>query len=231
MLRYQACRRKRTKLDDFKGREVIVGLDLASKVDIACLGTLVLPSDDDPLHHYFCTHYLPEDVVLDGGNTRYKEWHQAGWLTATPVNVTDYAYIEEDLVQMGRDFQIREVAFDPFQATQFSTRMIEQGLPLIEVGQTVKNMSEPMKEAEAMIFTKAIRFSFDPVLMWMFGNVVARLDKKSNIFPNKQGDKETNKIDGVVSLIMCVNRLIWYRDNTTESIYNQLAREKAENGS
>jgi len=232
MLAYQACRKKKQRLSDFKGRDIIVGDDLATKTDIATQGVLVLPSDDDSKYHYFCFHYLPEDTVLEGGNTRYKEWHAAGWLTATPGNVTDYEYIEDDLIQLGKDFNIKEVAFDPFQATQFSTRMIAEGLPLVEVGQTVKNLSEPMKEAEAMILRKDIEFNFDPVLMWMMGNVTGKLDKKDNIFPNKE--KQENKIDGVISLIMCVNRLIWYRDNTKESIYNKLAREareKAENES
>jgi len=232
MLALQACRKKNKTLADFKGRQIIVGDDLATKTDIATQGVLVLPSDDDPKYHYFCFHYLPEDTVLDGGNTRYKEWHASGWLTATPGNVTDYEYIEDDLIQLGKDFDIQEVAFDPFQATQFSTRMMAAGLPMVEVGQTVKNLSEPMKEAEAMILRKDIEFNLDPVLFWMFGNVTGKLDKKDNIFPNKE--KQENKIDGVISLIMCINRVIWYRDNTTESIYNKLAREareKAENES
>ncbi len=227
ILAYQACKRKEAKLSDFKGREVIAGLDLASKTDIATLGALVLPSDDDPLYHYFCTHYLPEEKVLGDGNLKYREWHSNGWLTATPGNVTDFGFIEEDLQAICRDFQVTEIAFDPFQATQFSTRMIELGLPMVEVGQTVKNMSEPMKEVEAMILRKDIRFSADPVLMWMAGNVTAQLDKKDNIFPNKE--KPDNKIDGIISLIICVNRVIWFRDNTQESFYNKLAREKKAN--
>jgi len=227
MLAYQACKRKGASLDDFKGRDVIAGLDLASKTDIATLGALILPREDDPNYHYFCRHYLPEERVLDGANLKYREWHSNGWLIATPGNVTDFAYIEEDLKELCKGFTVKEIPFDPFQATQFSTRMIELGLPMIEVGQTVKNMSEPMKEVEAMILQKSIRFCSDPVLMWMMGNVTARLDKKDNIFPNKE--KPENKIDGVISLIMCVNRVIWYRDNTRESIYTKMAREKKAN--
>jgi phage terminase large subunit-like protein len=227
MLAYQACRRKDAELEQFKGREAIIGLDLASKTDIADMGVLIMPSEADPLCHYFCKHYLPEEKVTDGENLKYKEWHANGWLTTTPGNVTDFAYIENDLKDAVKMFTVKEIPFDPFQATQFSTRMIELGLPMIEVGQTVKNFSEPMKETEAMILRKDIRFSFDPVLMWMMGNVTARMDMKQNIFPNKE--REENKIDGVVSLIMCVNRVIWYRDNTRESIYTKMAREKKQN--
>lgn len=223
MLAYQACRRKDLDLDQFKGRKVIAGLDLASKIDIATMGVLVLPSEDDPLYHFFCHHYLPEEAIFEAKNLKYREWHSNGWMTATPGNVTDFGYIEEDLKILARDFQVVEVPFDPYQATQFSTRMMDEGLPMVEVGQTVKNFSEPMKESEAMILQKQIVFSLDPVLMWMAGNVVAKLDKKDNIFPDKE--KPENKIDGMISLIMCINRVIWYRDNTHESIYTKMARE------
>ena len=77
---------------------------------------------------------------------------------------------------------------------------------MIEVGATVRNFSEPMKELEGWILEKQVTFEKDPVLMWMFGNVVAKLDKKDNIFPDKE--REANKIDGVVALIMAVNRSI-----------------------
>ena len=53
-----------------------------------------------------------------------------------------------------------------------------------------------------------VEFQNDPVANWCFGNVVARLDKKDNIFPNKE--KYENKIDPVVALIMAVNRSMVY---------------------
>ena len=189
MLAYQACKKKKQRLSQFKGREVIVGDDLATKTDIASQGVLVLPSEDDPKYHYFCFHYLPEETVLNGGNTRYKEWHENGWLTATPGNVTDYGYIEDDLKDIAKEFNLKEAAFDPYQATQFSTRMIEKGLPMVEVGQTWKNLSEPMKEAEAMILGKEIEFNEDPVLNWMMGNTVAILGRTDDIFPSKENPK------------------------------------------
>ena len=145
---------------------------------------------------------MPEDTILD--STRYQGFHAGGWLTSTPGNVTDFAYIEEDLKLFKSDYQVEAILYDPFQATQFSTRMLAEGFPMIEYGATVKNFSEPMKQLEALILQKAIQFDVDPVLLWMFGNVTARLDLKDNIFPNKE--RPENKIDGVVALIMALAR-------------------------
>lgn len=202
MLAYQACR-KNLNIEDFKGRKCYIGIDLASKKDVAVMAILFPPENGEKFA-VFCKHYLPEEAVFEGGNTRYKAWHAEGWLVATPGNITDYGYIEDDLDILKSGYEVIEVPYDPFQATQFSTRMMEKGFPMIEVGATVKNFSEPMKELEALILSKKIEFDQDPVLMWMFGNVTARLDKKDNIFPDKE--RYENKIDGVVALIMAISR-------------------------
>ena len=210
MLAFQACRKKNLSIDNYHHRKAIVSFDLASKKDIASRCVLILPESPDDKYRAFFKHYLPEDVILEGGNTRYKAWHGEGWLEATPGNVIDYDYIEEDLKEVGRQLNIIEVPYDPYQATQFSQRMMAEGFNMLEVGQTVKNFSEPMKEVEKLILEKKIEFDFDPVIMWMFGNVVAKLDKKDNIFPDKE--RVDNKIDGVVSLIMAMNRAIVVKD-------------------
>lgn len=206
MLAYQACRKKKLNIEDFKGRKCYAAIDLASKIDIASMAILFPPDGERKNFAAFVKHYLPEDTILEGGNTRYKAWHASGDLIATPGNVIDYEYIEDDLKELKSNYEIIEVPYDPFQATQFSVRMLQEGFPMIELGATVKNFSEPMKELEALIINKNIEFTMDPVLMWMFGNVVATLDKKDNIFPNKE--RYENKIDGVVALIMALARYI-----------------------
>jgi len=94
----------------------------------------------------------------------------------------------------------------PFQATQLSTRMLAEGLPMIEVRPTVLNFSEPMKTLEALVLQKKLTHDGDPVLTWMASNVVAHLDVKDNIYPRKE--RPENKIDGIVALIMALSRAI-----------------------
>lgn len=44
------------------------------------------------------------------------------------------------------------------------------------------------------------------MLTWMASNVVAKLDAKDNIYPNKE--RPENKIDGIVAAIMALSRAI-----------------------
>ena len=217
MLAYQRCRKK-LDIEELRGRECIASVDLATKSDIACLGLLFPPKFDNDPFVFLCKHYLPEDTVLEGDNTRYKAWHADGWLTATPGNVTDYSFIEDDIEEIAKIVRITTLGFDPYQANQFSTRMYERGYDVVSYGANVKNFSEPMKLLESLILEKkrrAIHFDMDPVLMWMFSNVVAKIDAKDNIFPNKQ--VAANKIDGVVTAIMCLG--LWFGQAENRSPY------------
>jgi phage terminase large subunit-like protein len=183
-----------------------VGLDLASKTDIAALVIVFAHPEIADAFAVFGKYYLPEDTVNANGNSQYSGWMHTGRLIVTPGNVIDFSWIEADLNDLSSRFAVQAVAFDPFQATQLSTRMMSEGLPMIEVRPTVLNFSEPMKTLEALVLQKKLVHDGDPVLGWMVSNVVAHLDAKDNIYPRKE--RAENKIDGIVALIMALSRAI-----------------------
>ncbi|MFP4594961.1 terminase TerL endonuclease subunit [uncultured Ralstonia sp.] len=206
MRAWDACGDSTLDLDAFEGQPCWVGLDLASKTDIAALVLVFQHPDIADAYAVFGKYYLPEDTVQAAGNSQYPGWMRTGRLTVTPGNVIDFGWIEADLTEMASRFQIQAVAFDPFQATQLSTRMLAEGLPMIEVRPTVLNFSEPMKTLEALVLQRKLVHDGDPVLAWMASNVVAHLDAKDNIYPRKE--RPENKIDGIVALIMAISRAI-----------------------
>jgi phage terminase large subunit-like protein len=206
MRAWDACADTGLDLDAFAGQPCWIGLDLASKTDIAALVLLFAHPDISDAFVVFGKYYLPEDTVANSANSQYSGWMRTGRLTVTPGNVIDFSWIEADLIDFASRFEIQSVAFDPFQATQLSTRMMAEGLPMIEVRPTVLNFSEPMKTLEALVLQKKLAHDGDPVLGWMASNVVAHLDAKDNIYPRKE--RAENKIDGIVALIMALSRAI-----------------------
>ena len=199
----------RKSLQELEGRRCIVGLDLASKIDIA--GNLLLfpPVEGDPNWHVHGRYYLPEARVieeLDSNTDRYRAFDAMGLLTLTDGEVIDFEVIKEDLREFAGRFDIEAVAYDPWQATQLAQEMEAEGLPMVEVRQTVQNLSEPMKELEALVLQRKLAHGDCPILTWMASNVVAKLDAKDNIYPNKE--RPENKIDGIVGLIMAISRAL-----------------------
>ena len=198
---------KSLRIEAFDGQECWIGLDLASKVDIAAKVLLFTREFEGKVHYYaFGRYYLPESAVEESRNSQYSGWARMERLIVTPGNVTDYDYIKDDMREDSKKYQLKEVPYDPFQATQLSTEMFAEGFPMVEVRPTVLNFSEPMKSLEALVLSGRFHHDGCPVLTWMVSNVVCHRDQKDNIYPRKE--REENKIDGVVALLMCLNRAI-----------------------
>lgn len=208
MLRWKEAPARKS-LAELDGRPCFIGLDLASKIDIAGNVLLFPPVEGDPLWHVHGRYYLPEARVieeLDSNTARYREFDALGLLTLTDGEVIEFEVIKEDLREFAGRFDVQAVAYDPWQATQLAQEMELEGLPMVEVRQTVQNISEPMKEVEALVLQRKLAHGDCPVLTWMASNVVAKLDVKDNIYPNKE--RPENKIDGMVGLIMATSRAI-----------------------
>ncbi|HMU15875.1 MAG TPA: terminase large subunit [Thauera aminoaromatica] len=197
MQRWTECREADLTLDEFRGRRCYIGMDLASKVDIAAL-ELLFPLDDGA-YARFGRYYLPDETVQLPQNDHYRGWARADWLTVTEGNIIDFGRILEDLVALATRFEVVALGYDPFQATMLVTELMNAGLPCVEVRPTVLNFSEPMKQADALIRARKLRHNGDPVMAWMVSNVVAKLDAKDNVFPRKE--REEQKIDGFVALV------------------------------
>lgn len=194
---------ERKSLAELAGRQCFVGLDLASKVDIAAAVYLFPPADGDPLWHVHGTYYLPDSVVENAATKnagKYRDLNTLGVLTLTPGNVIDFDQIREDIRDRASVHEIVMLGYDPWQATHLATQLAKDGANAVEVRQTVMNLSQPMKEIEALVLNGLLAHGDCPALTWMISNVTAKQDQKDNVFPGK--DKPDNKVDGAVALIM-----------------------------
>jgi phage terminase large subunit-like protein len=206
--------------DDFLNEECMMGLDLATKKDIVAR-IKVFRRHIDGVFHYFIvpTLYLPQDAIKEQRNANYDGWAKDGHLILTPGNVTDFALIEEDIKKDAQKFALKDVPYDPWQATQLAQNLSnEEGFQMIEFASSVRNFSEPMKEFEALVMQKRLWHNDNPVFNWMISNVQVKADLKGNIFPRKE--REQNKIDGPVAAIMAIARWLYsVEEEAVSSVY------------
>lgn len=203
----------RLPLSKLTGRPCFIGLDLATKIDMVALVLLFPPHGDDEYYHVHGRYYLPDSRVIediDSNTDRYRAWDQDSLLTLTMGEVVDFDAIKDDLREFYGRFDVKEVAYDPWQATQLAQEMEKEGMVMVELRHTVQNLSEPMKALEALILQGRIAHGGCPILTWQASNVVAKVDAKDNIYPNKE--RPENKIDGMVALIMAMSRANVYQN-------------------
>src|SRR5690606_4036977 len=122
----------------------------------------------------FVRSYLPEGAVVRASTNRaaYESWVNSGHLILTDGEELDFEVIREDIKDLASQFEIQEVAYDPWRATQLAHQLMSDGASIIEYRNTVQNMSPAMREMEAAITSGRWRHSCDPVLTWMASNVV-----------------------------------------------------------
>lgn len=206
--------------EELRGRPCYGGLDLASTTDLASL-VWVFPDDDggfDVLARFWCpVEGLRQRVRKN--KVKYDEWSRAGYLTPTEGNVIDYRVIRHQLEQDGEQFEIRELAYDRWGATQLITDLMDDGLVCVPFGQGFASMSAPTKELLTLVLGQNIRHGGNPVLRWCARNVVVSQDPAGNLKPNKA--KSTEKIDGMVALIMALGRAIVHSEGEHESVYGE----------
>ena len=189
---------------DFGDEDCYLGLDLATKVDIAARLHLFIRVEGGQKHYYAFPHfYLPEDALEVSKNAK----SYSGWAAEGHIQLMDGAEIDLEAVQediLGNARRVGELVYDPWQATQLAQAVRKQGVTTVEYRNTVPNMSPPMRELEGAIASGRFHHNDNPVFNWMASNVVAKEDAKDNIFPRKE--LQESKIDGVVALLFAMGR-------------------------
>lgn len=187
----------RFTIADCAGWRCWIALDLASRKDLAAL---VMLFERDGVWRVLARFWAPESAAEE--NERYRKFAMTGDLTLTPGNMTDFAFIEEEVLSLAPQVDLQGVAVDPYQAAYLISRLETHGIEAVSYGNTVLNMSAPMKEVEGLILDGKLYHDGNPLLTWTMGNVAMKKDAKDNVFPRKEHEGEDCKIDGAVALIM-----------------------------
>lgn len=184
-----------------------LGVDMAAKIDIAA--AIKIKYTESKRMHIYCKFWLPEDRLNQCTRQQaelYRKWEAEGHLTLTDGAVIDQDQITDEVKEWLAGDNLQEIAVDPWNTTQWSLNMAADGYPVVEVMQSTKNLSEAMKETEAMVYSDRVHHDGNPVMEWMMSNVCVKPDRNDNIFPLKE--RPENKIDGASALFTAVSRLI-----------------------
>lgn len=190
------------------GRECYGGLDLAATTDINAFVLLFPPTLDDDKWRTLYRFWVPEEAIHNRsqGNSltkvAYDGWEREGWLHTMPGKTADYLYLEKEIVKLAGLYDIKDIAYDPWNATQTAINLEAQGLELTQYRQGAMSFNEPMKRLESLLIDKKFNHGNCPVMTWMANNMVVRYDANLNMAPDK--GKAKDKIDGVVALLMAL---------------------------
>jgi phage terminase large subunit-like protein len=201
------------------GRSCYAALDLSSVADLTVLVLGFVDGDDLKVVPYF---FVPEDTaerraVVD--NVPYPEWIKSGHIIGTPGNSTDHKAIRKklnDLLESGIHFL--KVGIDPWNAASLANDLVDDGFEVEMIRQGYASLSGPTKELERRLLGETIKHWGNPVMRWNIANVATEEDAAGNLKPSKK--KSTERIDGVVALVMTLLLAMTYPESTGPRVHS-----------
>lgn len=201
-------------MEQLAGQKCVGALDLAAVNDYCALS---LKFNVNGRHQFLWRFYIPEDkyrnrAEMQRENANIDEWVRKEYIVVTPGNVTDYDYIIRDIAELGEQYEITAMAYDPWNSSSIVPKLVELGVNMQPFTQTISNYAMPTKEFERIVGLGIVDHYGNPVARWMLSNVVIREDVNGNRRPDKK--KSSEKIDGIVAAIMALGQSM--SDKVTE---------------
>jgi phage terminase large subunit-like protein len=195
-----------------------VGVDLSSTTDLTAV-VAVLEQDDGG---YLCLprFWVPEESLRrrsERDGVPYALWSEQGHIIATPGSVVDYGAVEDYVADLAERFRVESIAIDRWNSTATTTRLLDQGLPVIRFGQGFASMSPAVKATERLILAKKLAHDGNPVMRWCLSNVAIAQDAAGNQKIDRARAKE--KVDGAVALAMAIG--VGETEGRTSSVYEE----------
>ncbi len=211
---YDGCPTEPLNLDLLKGKDCYCGLDLGVTLDLSVFSMafyLSEPKEGEELPDIALInkYWIPRDTVRErylNDGVRYPDWVDEGWIKTTEGQATRYDVIRQDINELSKLYNIKEIAIDRAHAHQLMVQLEDDGFDVVKHAQTMLAMNFPCKSLEELILEKKLHAGGDPVFRWMVLNTVIVVDGNGNIKPMK--NKSEEKIDGVISSAMAIGRLL-----------------------
>lgn len=188
------------------GVKVYMGLDLAQKKDFAALA--LAWHDENTGKWGVCTRlYLNDLAIQESGNAHLAGWARQGYVVVTDGDLTDFDIVADDMRKYCRRFDVQEIAFDPALSMYFAGKLIEEGLPLVEIAQRAVFFTPALIQVENMVREGTLQHDANPVMAWMVSNLVVKQSKFNELMaPTKE--RPENKIDGPMAMLMALGRAL-----------------------
>lgn len=198
-------------LDAIKGRpDAMVAIDLSESDDFSAV-TMGMYSPERRAFSFHTAYFFPEGALSGHPNERmYRAWADKGYLKLTPGSVIDYRTIVDYILRLNSLVRVLGIGYDPWKSQEVINMLSASGAGNVIRGvrQTYGTFTAPVESFEHGAKTGHVFINDNPINFWCFGNAVLDTDRLENCKPVKR--RQTEKIDGVITMLMCMRLFIDY---------------------
>lgn len=194
------------KIDDMKGKECYLGIDLSKGGDLTSIA-LIFPLEQEKAYIYSHS-FMPELRLAEHEQTDdvpYRIWVKQGLLTLTTGGSgikTDYKFIVKHIEELIEkyDLKIIECGYDNHNAGAFISDLDFLGCDLTEIIQSARSLNDSTVDFRLTVKAKEIFYDKNnDLLKWSISNAITTKNSFDEIKINKS--TQTNRIDPVDAII------------------------------
>lgn len=222
--KWKSCETEKT-LEDFRGRECWVGLDLSSGGDLT---TIALEFVTEENKYYFHTHsFMPRGRLMEHIKTDlapYDIWENDGLLTVTGGEgdfKNDYKFIISYLRELRDRYDLRfgGIGIDPHNSDGILSDLEDFGVPITLVTQSCRNLNDATVDLQLSVKSENVEYDKRNELMtWSFINAVIVRNSFDEIKVDKKSNTRCRRIDPVDACIDAHYLELKYKTTDTNDI-------------
>lgn len=204
-------------IESFRGSIALGGVDLAETTDM-CSAKILLLKPDDNTKYIHQMYWIPESKLKESDDkesgAKYAEWAKQGLMRIVEGNEVDVSAVADWFYELYKQYDIRtyKVGYDQRFAKEFLKRMDDYGFDYEMIYQSRYVLTSPMRLVEAEIRDQALNFNNNEIDKWCLMNTSVQVFDTGHIMPVKIKGQAARRIDGTLSLIMCME--MWRRYKT-----------------
>lgn len=228
--KWAKCGSKRT-LEDFRGQECYVGLDLSSGGDLTTYSLEFPYKENGKEKYYFYSHsFMPRGRLQEHIETDlapYDLWEQMELITVTGGSgdfKNDYKFIIKDLERVKNEYELtfKGIGIDPHNADGILSDLEAFGVPVIVIPQSCKGLNDATVDMQLLVKSEDLEYnSNNELLTWSFLNAKIVRNSFDEIKVDKKPGQHFKRIDPVDACVdahacMLKNKEIVYVDVESE---------------
>lgn len=211
--------------DQLIGRDVYIGMDLSKSNDLTAV-SWVVPTGKGKFyvdsHAWIGTKYgLDSKIKRDGID--YRALARRGEVTISRLDsgIINYDEVFSYIVDLVNryDFNVKQIAYDPYQSAALIAKLDQAGYPMQTVRQGTLTLNIPTRDFQNKVFDGKIKHGNNRILAYAVNNAIVKVDNNG-----WQLDKarNSNRIDPIAALIDAyVPAMDYYQEKEQNNAKNE----------
>lgn len=203
---WQNCGSVRT-LEDFRGRECWVGLDLSSGGDLT---TYALEFPDGDKYYFYSHSFMPRGRLEEHIETDlapYDLWESMELITVTGGSTefkNDYGFIIQELAKIRDEYELTflGIGVDPHNFDGIRADLEAFGCPVVIIVQSCKSLNDATVDIRLLCKSEKLEYNkFNELLTWSFLNAMLVRNSFDEVKIDKKPGSRYQRIDPVDACI------------------------------